>query len=276
MTASLLSRSRRPSLAPKLWSKPSLTKRGANIARRSLPLPDWRTRRRSSRWRRLWRCRKRSAATALIAKSRSSANRTEPAAGIYAGLAALRGGARSRPESSPATEQPSAGSQQHPSLPGLSGDAGSPSDLFSRTRQQIVELRQRAASEKKPDKLRVYRRALSGVFIGAVEAGEGSLDAKSYSLAAEYFQLASDANPESGGVLQALARAEALANDRKAALQALHRAREKARICRRSQPGLTRSPPSPSSVKIPSFGLWWPLPSTGLKVLLQRHGFTGC
>ena len=154
---------------------------------------------------------------------------TQLAAGIYAGLAALRGGARSRPESSPATEQPSAGAQQHPSLPGLSGDDGSPSDLFSRTRQQIVELRQRAASEKKPDKMRVYRRALSGVFIGAVEAGEGSLDAKSYSLAAEYFQLASDANPESGGVLQALARAEALANDRKAALQALHRAREKSK-----------------------------------------------
>ena len=140
---------------------------------------------------------------------------------IYAELAALRshGGA------SPQAEESIAG-QQRPGAPAATGGSN---DIYHDAEQQIVDLRQHADSAKQDDKTRAYRRALSGVFIGAAEFGDEAMEAKDYATAKEYFQLACDANPDSAGALQALAKARALDSDRKGSLEALRRARQKAK-----------------------------------------------
>jgi hypothetical protein len=77
--------------------------------------------------------------------------------------------------------------------------------------------------------LRVYRRALTGVFIAATEFGEESLTAKKFAIAKDYFQLATDAYPDSVGALEGLATARAFDGDRKGTLEALRRAKEKSK-----------------------------------------------
>ncbi len=148
---------------------------------------------------------------------------------IYSGFAALRSSAASGADA----PSQSVGSQQRAASPALGGSAASGSvgraDIFHQTEQQIIELRERAAAEKHPDKLRVDRRALTGVFIGAGEFGDESLAARDYALAKDYFQLASDAYPDSVGALKELAQARALDNDRKGALETLRRAKEKSK-----------------------------------------------
>lgn len=111
-------------------------------------------------------------------------------------------------------------------LTALHGDASQRSDNFHDVQQAIVELRDRTASAKSPDKLRVYRRALAGVFIGAGEMGDASLTTKDYELAKDYYQLACDAKPDSVGALEELAKALALDQNRKGAFEALRRAKE--------------------------------------------------
>ncbi len=84
-----------------------------------------------------------------------------------------------------------------------------------------------ASAEKNPDKVRIYRRALAGVFVAAAESGDESLSAKNYTLAKDYFQLATVAAPDSAGALKGLATALALANTPQSALgETLRRARE--------------------------------------------------
>jgi dienelactone hydrolase len=112
-------------------------------------------------------------------------------------------------------------------LAALRADAVTRSDTHSQVAQKIIELRERAAQEKRPEKVRVFRRALSGVLVEAMEAGEERLDAQDLPVAKDYFQLASDADPDSVWALDNLATARALTGDRKGALEALRRAREK-------------------------------------------------
>ena len=109
------------------------------------------------------------------------------------------------------------------------GNAGSRSDILHQTEQQIIDLRHRAASEKSPDKLRVYRRALAGVLVASAEAGDESLNAKDFAVARDYFQLATDADPDSVWALRGLATALAFDNDRKGTFKALRRAKEKSK-----------------------------------------------
>ena len=145
---------------------------------------------------------------------------------IYSGLAALRantagGAGLSQPgETSIAGTQPRSGAVAANSAPVRS-------DIFHQTEQQIVQLREHAASEKHEDKQQVDRRALSGAFMAATEAGDESLAANNYAAAKDYFQLASAANPDSVGALKELAKARALDGDRKGTLETLRRAREK-------------------------------------------------
>jgi hypothetical protein len=77
--------------------------------------------------------------------------------------------------------------------------------------------------------LRVDRRALMGVFIGADEFGDESMTAKKFDLAKDYYQLAADAVPTSVGALQDLAKAQALDNDRKGSLKTLRKAKDEAK-----------------------------------------------
>jgi dienelactone hydrolase len=112
-------------------------------------------------------------------------------------------------------------------LAALRGDAVTRSDTRSQIEQKIIDLRERAAHEKRPEKVRVLRRALSGILVEAMEAGEERLDAKDINVAKDYFQLATDADPDSVWALSSLATARALTGDRKGTLEALRHAREK-------------------------------------------------
>lgn len=148
---------------------------------------------------------------------------------IYSGLVALRGNPVA-PSESPQQNSQSTGAPQPRS--GLATPHDNPSnsaDIFHQVQQQIIDLRQRSASEKKEDKVRVYRRALFGVYVGCGESGDEAVTAKNYALAKDYYLLATDAYPDSSGALVELATAQALGGDRKAALETLRRAREKSK-----------------------------------------------
>src|SRR5271156_1277283 len=103
------------------------------------------------------------------------------------------------------------------------------SEVRSQVEDEIYQLRNRTEHEKNPQKLRVERRALSGIFVGAMEAGQGRLDAKDVSGARAYFELASGADPDSVWGLCRVAVARALDNDRKGALESLRRAKDKSK-----------------------------------------------
>jgi tetratricopeptide (TPR) repeat protein len=152
---------------------------------------------------------------------------------IYSGLVAMR----DHPAALPApSEPPPQQNSQSSTAPQPRSELGpahdsttSPSDMFHQVDQQIIDLRQRAASEKKEEKVRAYRRALMGVFIGGGQFGDEAVTAKNYPLAKEYYLLAIDAIPDSAGALVNLATAEELEGDRKGALETLRRAKEKSK-----------------------------------------------
>ena len=147
---------------------------------------------------------------------------------IYSGLAALRSGGASGSDNSPAASPILRFRPAYRIAFGI-GRLGNPVGYLPQTQHRIVDLRQRTASEKRQDRLRVYRRALAGVFIAASELGDENLAAKNYAVAKDYFQLATDAYPDSVGALQELATARAFAGDRKGTLEALRHAREKSK-----------------------------------------------
>jgi hypothetical protein len=97
------------------------------------------------------------------------------------------------------------------------------------TQHKIVNLRESIGHEKRFDRIRVLRRAIAGVFVEAMEAGEDRLEAKDITLAKDYFLLAAEADPESPWALSSLATARALGNDRKGTIEALRQARSKAK-----------------------------------------------
>jgi hypothetical protein len=100
-------------------------------------------------------------------------------------------------------------------------------DTLTETERKIATLRERAEHEKRPEKVRVLRRALSGVFVEFMEAGIEALTEKQISIAKDYFQLATGADPDSMWSLGNLAAACALSGDRKGTLETLRRAKEK-------------------------------------------------
>jgi len=89
--------------------------------------------------------------------------------------------------------------------------------------QDIRDLRQRSESEKKPERAVVLKRALSGIFVGAIESGGGALEKKEYATAARYFLAAAEARPSAEWPLRQLAIAQALTKDSKAAIETLRR-----------------------------------------------------
>ncbi len=95
------------------------------------------------------------------------------------------------------------------------------------TKQKISHLRDAADHEKNPEKSIVLRRALADVYVLAMETGGGQIAEKRVTLAKAYFQLAAEAMPDSSDPLRTLAIAEAMDNNRKAALEALRQAKIK-------------------------------------------------
>jgi predicted esterase len=97
----------------------------------------------------------------------------------------------------------------------------------SATKQKVSSLRVSAEREKKPEKAIILRRALADVFVQAMETGSDRLDAKEVTLAKDYYLLASEANPDSPGPLRNIAIAQAMDNNRKAAIDTLRLAKSK-------------------------------------------------
>jgi predicted esterase len=89
--------------------------------------------------------------------------------------------------------------------------------------EDVRDLRQRSESEKKPERAVVLKRALAGVFIGAIESGSDALEKKEYGAAARYFAAAAEARPSSEWPFRQLAIAQALSKDRKSAVETLRR-----------------------------------------------------
>ncbi len=90
--------------------------------------------------------------------------------------------------------------------------------------QKLVRLRQSAEHEKRVDRARVFKRALGGVFVSAMESGNSLLEAKKYPEAVRTFAVATQALPESQWAWERLAVAEALDGKKKDALVSLRRA----------------------------------------------------
>jgi len=93
----------------------------------------------------------------------------------------------------------------------------------SNVTQDIHDLRQRSESEKRTERAIVLKRALAGIFVGAIESGSGALEKKEYRTAERYFSAAAEARPDAEWPLRQLAIAQALNRDRKASLETLHR-----------------------------------------------------
>ena len=104
------------------------------------------------------------------------------------------------------------------------GSAEAPrSEEPNRVAEDVRDLRVRSEKEKPPDRAVVLKRTLAGVFVGAVESGEGALEKKDYRTAASYFSIAAEARPDAQWPLRQLAVAHALNKDRKAAIETLRR-----------------------------------------------------
>lgn len=89
---------------------------------------------------------------------------------------------------------------------------------------QLLRLRHNAEQEKRLEKTVVYKRALSGVFIGAMEIGNAFVEDKKFSSATRVYGFATQAKPDSEWAWGRLAAAEAFAGDRKQAIAALRHA----------------------------------------------------
>lgn len=114
-------------------------------------------------------------------------------------------------------------------LAALRQDAPNRADIRIQVELKIAELGRRSEHEKTPQKLRVAKRALAGIFVEAMETGQERLDAKDISHARTYFELAAYADPDSLWALSQVAATCALDGDRKGALEALRRIKEKSK-----------------------------------------------
>jgi predicted esterase len=93
--------------------------------------------------------------------------------------------------------------------------------------QQILTLKNRADHEKRPEKARVLKRALAGVFVTAMESGQGRVAAGDSRRGKDYFELAAAAMPNSVWALTSLATARAADGDKKVAIEALRHVKER-------------------------------------------------
>jgi dienelactone hydrolase len=114
-------------------------------------------------------------------------------------------------------------------LAALRQDAPNRADTRADIERQILELRSRAEHEKNPQRLRVAKRALAGVFVQAMETGQARLDAQDISRARICFELAVNADADSVWALSQVAAVRALDGDRQGALDALRRTKEKSK-----------------------------------------------
>ena len=113
----------------------------------------------------------------------------------------------------------------------LGQDSTNRVDARNDLERRIAESRGRVEHEKNLRELRVAERALAGIFIEAIEVGNTRSEAKNYSLARNYFELAVNAQPDSVWALSLLAVARAADGNRKGTFEALRRAERKKQGC---------------------------------------------
>lgn len=106
------------------------------------------------------------------------------------------------------------------------GGDPSTSESDQALQNRVLMLRTEAEKQKREDRARVYKRALSGVFVEAMESGEDALQQKNYAMAIRTFLCAAQARPDSQWALRDLAVAQAQAGKRKDAITTLRHARE--------------------------------------------------
>jgi hypothetical protein len=92
---------------------------------------------------------------------------------------------------------------------------------------RILRLREGSLKEKNADTKRAMERALHGVFVGLIEAGDGRMRLKDYRAARLYFTLAAEARPESAWPHLSLARSYAEAGSNRLAIGELNLALKK-------------------------------------------------
>lgn len=112
-------------------------------------------------------------------------------------------------------------------LSGLHDMGGDRADTVHHLREQIHALRLHAEHEKQENRARIYKRALAGVFVQAMELGAERFEANNFSEARDYYELAYETDPDSMWVLNNLAIARASSGDRKGALEILRQAAAK-------------------------------------------------
>lgn len=91
---------------------------------------------------------------------------------------------------------------------------------------QIMHLRQNAAEEKRPERARVYKRALGGVFVTAMQTGDALLEEKKFQNAIRDYEFATQVMPDSAWAWGQLALARTCAGKKKEALASLRKAYE--------------------------------------------------
>lgn len=111
-------------------------------------------------------------------------------------------------------------------IQGIREGGGDQSAIAQEASDRIRALREDVHKEKRPERVRVLRRALGGVFVSTIETGESILDRGDAHTAARYFDLGAVAIPESSWPHFGLAKCHAILGDRKAALRDLKNARE--------------------------------------------------
>jgi dienelactone hydrolase len=92
--------------------------------------------------------------------------------------------------------------------------------------EQLSHLRRNAEQEKRPEKAAVYKRALAGVFVMAMESGNSFLEEKKFTAAIRLYDFATQAKPDSEWAWEQLAVAQSLAGKQKDTITTLRRARE--------------------------------------------------
>lgn len=109
----------------------------------------------------------------------------------------------------------------------LSAPAPSDSPTTSASAEdQVQSLRDRAEHEKHPQRAVVLKRALSGIFIEAMELGNEALERKNFTISIRAYRSATGADPQSAWAWQSLAIAQATAGARRETFTALQHARE--------------------------------------------------
>ena len=95
--------------------------------------------------------------------------------------------------------------------------------LRDAVQDQIISLRSQAEREKRPERLRVLKRALGEILVSAMETGSGRQEARDQHGARDFFELATAADPDAVWPLMNVAIARANDGETKSALESLRR-----------------------------------------------------